>query len=84
MLGSWRKHFRSASRLPSERRAFLRELSKTLCPTPSCGLAFADAPDALIFGGGEYQAMTRPGCTIRAEDTAADDWQLVKLVGGKS
>ena len=78
------KHFRSASRLHSERRAFLRELSQTLCPSPNVGLSFGDAADALIFGDGEYQAMTREGCTIRAEDTAADDWQLVKLVGGES
>lgn len=78
------KHFRSASKVHSERRAFLRELSQTLCPAPPCGMAFQDALDALMYGDGAYQAMTREGCTIRAEDTAADDWQLVKLVGGES
>ena len=76
------KHFRSASKLHGERRAFLRELSQTLCPDPDNGLSFADALDQLIFGDGEYEAMARMGCTIRHADTTADDWELIKADDG--
>jgi len=76
------KHFRSASKLHGERRAFLRELSQTLCPDPENGLTFADALDQLVFGDGEYEAMARMGCTIKHEDTVADDWELIKTDEG--
>jgi len=76
------KHFRSASKLHGERRAFLRELSQTLCPDPEHGLTFADALDQLVFGDGEYEAMARMGCTIKQEDTVADDWELIKTDEG--
>ena len=90
---SW-KHMRGSSQTHQARRAFLRELAATPCPDlaevptqpPDApqGFSFADALDLLIFGDGEYRAMTRVGCTIRAEDTAADDWQLIRPVGGES
>ena len=76
------KHFRSASKLHADRRAFLRELSQTLCPEPSKGLSFADALDQLVFGDGQYQAMARLGCLIKHCDTTADDWELVKADEG--
>jgi hypothetical protein len=72
------KHFRSASKVHAERRAFLRELSQTLCPDPSEGLSFADALDQLVFGDGQYSAMARLGCLIKHCDTTADDWELIK------
>ena len=74
---SW-KHMRSASRRHAERRAFLRELSQTLCPEPSEGFSFADALDKLIWGDGEFNAMTRPGSTLSVSDIDADDWRLIK------
>lgn len=77
---SW-KHMRSASRVHAERRAFLRELSQTLCPEPSEGLGFADALDKLIWGGGEFNAMTRPGATLRDSDVDAGDWRMIRPVG---
>lgn len=76
------KHFRSASKLHSERRGFLRELSQTLCPEPTEGLSFAAATDRLLYCEGKYKAAKRPGCVIRDEDVVAHDWIMVESSTG--
>lgn len=80
------KHFRNASKVHAERRAFLRELSQTLCPDAPDGFSFADALDQLIFGDGEYQAIARPHGQriLTIDDTTADDWRLIKVEGPTS